>query len=273
LRISRVCDLIKQRSQRASAVVSFNALEDFIKQRMGEVVRRMSGGPIPFADLPDKLQRAATVGAADGLRYQARLLAGRGNFVAARNLVRDTGREMASIDNLRYRLSAVSFGYADANLNAGGVKEMLAGLGVSGGWQSLGGVAQAGGLNLPGLKDDYANAMSRRHAAAHDPDTDVPLSDLVAFARQSLAIAMSFDALASRAAFRLLQGDQALAAGTAAVDDSQITVHAFDDQAPNRARRWRATLLHARTTGDLIAVNRGGVPIDWLPGDLSRGRP
>lgn len=255
------------------AVVGFNALEDFLKQRMGEVLKRLSGGPIPFADLPDALQRAATVGTADALRYQARMRAIRGDFPGARNLVQATGRAMASIDNRRYQLSEISFGYAEANLGVDSVKRMLSSLGVSGGWASLADLAQKAGLNLPGLASDYRNALARRHAAAHDPGTDIPLTDLQAFTRQALATAMSFDGLASRAAFRLLQGDQALANGATSVDVSQIAIHAFDDLAPNRRRRWSAALAHAQRTGDVIAVTRRAVPVDWQPGDLWRGRP
>ncbi len=240
---------------------------------MGEVLKRLSGGPIPFADLPDALQRAATVGTADALRYQARMRAIRGDFPGARNLVQATGRAMASIDNQRYQLSEISFGYAEANLGVDSVKRMLSSLGVSGGWASLADLAQKAGLNLPGLASDYRNALARRHAAAHDPGTDIPLTDLQAFTRQALATAMSFDGLASRAAFRLLQGDHALANGATSVDVSQIAIHAFDDLAPNRRRRWSAALAHARRTGDVIAVTRRAVPVDWQPGDLWRGRP
>lgn len=254
------------------AVVGFNALEDFLKQRMGEVLKRISGGPISFADLPESLQRGATVGAADALRYQSKMRVARGDFPSARDLVQQTGRAMASIDNQRYSLSDMSFGYADANLNTEAVKQMLTSLGVSGGWGTIVGFAQKAGLNLPGLSNDYRNALRRRHAAAHDPSTDVPLNDLQAFTRQATAVALAFDALVSRAAYRLRQGDRALAAGAASVDHTQIDVFAFDDAAPNRAQRWSAALAHARGTGDVITITRGQVPVGWQPGDLGRGR-
>lgn len=254
------------------AVVGFNALEDFLKQRMGEVLMRISGGPISFADLPESLQRATTVGAADALRYQARMRDGRGDFQGARDLVQRTGRAMASIDNRRYSLSAISFGYADANLSGESLKQMLASVGVTGGWQTIIGLSSKAGLNLPSLADDYRNALRRRHAAAHDPQTDVPLSDLLAFSRQSVAVALAFDGLVSRAAYRLRQGDQALAAGAAYVDHTQIDIHVFDDTAPHRRRRWRSALVHARATGDVIAIARANVPVAWQPGDLARGR-
>jgi hypothetical protein len=254
------------------AVVGFNALEDFLKQRMSEVLRAISGGPIQFADLPESLQRGATVGAAQALRYQARMRISRGEFPAARELVKRTGRAMASIDNQRYVLSDLSFGYGDANLNEEAVKNMLSSLGVTGGWSALAGLAQRSGLNLPGLANDYRNALRRRHAAAHDPATDVPLSDLYAFTRQATAIALAFDGLVSRAGYRLRRGDRALAAGTASVDEQEVGVFAFDDLAPKRQQRWSAALAHARRTGDVIAVNRAGVPVAWKPGDLAQGR-
>lgn len=254
------------------AVVGFNALEDFLKQRMGEVLKRISGGPIPFADLPESLRRGATVGAADALRYQARMRVSRGDFPGARDLVQQTGRSMASIDNQRYSLSEISFGYAEANLDGEAVKHMLSSLGVAGGWPTLIGLAQKAGLNLQGLANDYRNALRRRHAAAHDPSTDVPLSDLQAFTRQATAVALAFDALVSRAAYRLRQGDQALATGTASVDHTQINVRTFDESAPRRRSRWSVAIAHARTTGDVIAITRANVPVAWQPGDLGRGR-
>ncbi len=254
------------------AVVGFNALEDFLKQRMGEVLKAISGGPIPFADLPESLQRGATVGAAHALRYQARMRVSRGEFPAARDLVQRTGRAMASIDNQRYVLSELSFGYGDANLNEDAVTKMLSSLGVAGGWLALAGLAQRSGLNLPGLANDYRNALRRRHTAAHDPSADVPLSDLQAFTRQAMAVALAFDGLVSRAGYRLRQGDQALAAGAAHVDQHEIGILTFDDSAPKRKQRWSAALAHARATGDVIAITRANVPISWQPGDLGRGR-
>lgn len=254
------------------AVVGFNALEDFLKQRMGEVLRSISGGPIAFADLPENLQRAATVGAADALRFQARMRVGRGDFPGARDLVQRTGRSMASIDNQRYLLSELSFGYGEANLNSNAVTQMLSSIGVTGGWSAIIGLAQKAGLNLPGLANDYRNAMLRRHAAAHDPSTDVPLNDLRAFTRQALAVALAFDGLVSRVGYRLRQGDQALAAGNVSVDHSQIDIYMFDDAASRRRQRWSAALAHARATGDVIAITRANVPISWQPGDLGRGR-
>lgn len=255
------------------AVVSFNAVEDFIKQRMGEVLRRMSSCSIAFVDLPASLQHAATVGAADALRFQSRIRIKSGDAHGARALIQRTGRALASVDNVRYQLSEISFGYADANLNHEDIRKMLKGIGVSGGWQSIGQVANRAGLNLPALADDYQQAFQRRNSAAHDPTTDTPLQNLQDFTRQALAIAIGFDALVSRAAFRFMQGDSQLASGAACVDGSQINVFAFDDLAPQRRRRWSAAVSHARGTGDLIAITRAGVPIDWQPGDLERGRP
>jgi hypothetical protein len=254
------------------AVVGFNALEDFIKQRMGEVLRRISVGPIPFPDLPESLQRAATLGAAEALRYQATMRERRGDVTGARDLIQRTGRAMASIDNQRYSLSDLSFGYADANLGPDLVTQMLSALRITGGWPAIIGVALNAGLNLPGLPNDYRNALRRRHAAAHDPSTDVPLTDLVAFTRQARALALAFDGLVSRAGYRLRQGDYALASGAVNVEAAQINVLPFDDLAPNRPQRWRTAIAHARTTGDLIAVTRAGVPVAWRPGDLERGR-
>jgi hypothetical protein len=254
------------------AVVGFNALEDFLKQRMGEILKSISASPIPFADLPESLQRGATVGAAYALRYQAKMRVSRGDFPSARDLIQRTGRSMASIDNRRYSLSALSFGYEDANLNSEAVKKMLSSLGVAGGWSDLIGLAHRAGLNLPGLPDDYRSALRRRHAAAHEPSTDVPLSDLQSFTRQATAVGLAFDALVSRAAYRLRQGDQALAAGTASVRHTEINVFPFDDAAPRRRKRWSVALAHARTTGDVIAITRTNVPVAWQPGDLGRGR-
>jgi hypothetical protein len=254
------------------AVVGFNSLEDFLKQRMAEILKSISRGPIPFADLPEALQRGATLGAAQALHYQARTRVSREGFPVARDLVQLTGRAMASIGNQRYALSGLSFGYGDANLNDEAVKKMLSSVGVTGGWSALVGLAQNAGLNLPGLATDYRNALRRRHAAAHDPSTDVPLSDLQAFTRQARAVALAFDALVSRAGYRLRQGDYALAAGEALVDYSQINVFAFDDAAPKRRQRWSAALAHARRTGDVVTINRSNVPVAWQPGDLERGR-
>lgn len=272
------------------AVVYFAALERFLKSRFVEVLAAVDANMVPFQDLPLGLQRAGREGVAKALAAQLRI---RSLSESERELlVLDASRAIASTGSSSYELSALFFGGEQSNLTKASINDALGVLNVAGGWGALGTVASAAGLDHPSLADSFHSLAKARHEAAHDSTADIGVAALGSFGHTATAVALSFDALATRACRRLSVGDTAMQEA-GAVDATQIEFAFLVDMADGirelkldqplaQFRTTRARRIH-ETHADAIQCavsrpgNRGrvivmltgaGIPKAWRTTDL-----
>jgi hypothetical protein len=175
------------------AVLTFSAVETFLRERTGEVLSALTNRKLTFSDLSSSLQTAITVGALEGVRFRLKLQ-------RPADKISWLVTNLAPIANATtdiQRLSDHSFGYAASNLDEGVVKDILKAFGVLDPWNQMTHLTRRVGLALPSCESEFETIKNRRHASAHALTSTVPFIDLQNSLKSSLAICLTFDLLLS----------------------------------------------------------------------------
>lgn len=245
------------RSLRCGLMVqTYASLETFLRQRTNEAMSHVTSGAISFGRLPPKLQDIAIFGAIDGLRFQVNLW-GRQDPRALALAHGESGAIASSIGH-PYTLSSVMFGHDRSNISPSSIAEFLSALGVGGDpWHHLTRMASRVGLGSLPVKDGLSQGYTLRNSAAHDAHSQTELQDIEDFLRFSVAVALGFDALASRAARLLNEGNSAGLGGSGKILESDITFRFIDPDGPNkreiREGAGRAAAVHNGQQADMSA--------------------
>ena len=175
------------------AVLTFSAVETFIRERTTEVLGSLTNRRLTFSDLSPALQKATTIGALEGVRFRLKLqpTADKVSWLVA-NLV-PISRATTNISDL----SGHSFGYSASNLSEDEVRDILKAFGVDAPWNEMTQLTRRIGLALPSCETEFEAIKTRRHASAHAPTSQVPYLDLLNSLSSSLAICLAFDLLLS----------------------------------------------------------------------------
>lgn len=186
------------------AVVSFASLEDFIKKRSSEAMLELNNCSVDFNELPVKLQKAATYEILSALNYQMGLL----DKSEKTDYIQKHAENLFSTATINYKLSTHTFAHAQANINANVIGDILKSFNVEDPWRQMSSMASDLGLtsSLP-LAEIFKSAATRRHKAAHVAGVDTPPIDLKQFVKDAFAIAITFDALLSKAIQKLLENN------------------------------------------------------------------
>ncbi|WP_262851537.1 hypothetical protein [Mumia quercus] len=122
--------------------------------------------------------------------------------------MQDEADAIASTARNPYGFSGVMFGYDRSNLSPANLKDFLEVVGVGGDpWRHLTMIASRVGLGGLPLKDGATNGYQLRNSCAHDAGSQVTPQQIEDFLRDSLATALGFDALVSRAGRLLHEGN------------------------------------------------------------------
>ncbi|MDF4896853.1 HEPN domain-containing protein [Vibrio parahaemolyticus] len=174
------------------AVVGFTSLEDFIKRRTAEALITLSSHNIPFSVLPDRIQEACTIKAISSLKFQADL---RKDKQEKLKFIQKASRQIASSKDHTYELYELAFAHNSSNISKDTIRDILTSFNISQPWQQIDALSarlQIGGRELDNA---FKNAAQRRHSAAHTVNADTPQLDLIDYIKDSISIAISFDAL------------------------------------------------------------------------------
>jgi len=185
------------------AVVGFAALEDFIKSRTSEALDDVGRTGVPFKSLPEKLKSAVTYEAISALSYQLSIRQKSDRMA----YVQEQALKLASTASAVYELTPHAFGFSQSNVQEETVKSILKSFLVDDPWNEMTRIASRLGLVALPLQETFKSAAVRRHKAAHVAHADTPQTDLIQFIKEALAIAISFDALLSKAVSRLKKHD------------------------------------------------------------------
>lgn len=263
-------------------VQTFSSLESFLRQRTQEVLRHVATGPAPFSSLPDGLQIAATKGAVESLAGYIRT---RGRD-AGIELVQAEAGHIASTRGVGFSFSSMSFLRDKSNVANNDLRTLLEMLGIGPDpWFEMTAFAGKVGLGSLPLSDAFRNAANGRHGAAHDPEFDVEPLALGDAHRASLAVAISFDALLSRAGLLLYQGNTARLGEKRKIQQGEIRTRMLEKRRRDWAEipqgRRRAAFVHrsrepdvigcvtrARAAGEFVVLrDEARLPFDWVPVD------
>ncbi|SFR44320.1 hypothetical protein SAMN04488073_1319 [Marinobacter gudaonensis] len=186
------------------AVVSFASLEDFIKKRSSEAMAEVSKCTISFSELPEKLQRAATYEVLSALNYQLSLL----DKEDKPAYIQEHALRISSTATPNFELSSHTFAHAQANVSGTAIADVLKCFNVEDPWRQMSKIASDLGLTSGlSLAEIFRSAAIRRHRAAHVAGADTPPTDIKQFVREAFSIAITFDALLSKAIQKLLEND------------------------------------------------------------------
>lgn len=262
-------------------VVGFVQLEAFLKRRAGEVVSALDSSRVSFAALPEALRKRALLESTGAVYEQAERMRRSGDDYLT--WIQNELVAVASSVGTAYRISRLLFGHSQSNVNAEEISGLLNCLGVKDPWGSMERIGGRVGLGAPGLKECFQDAVRRRHSAAHDPAAMITTTDLTAFAREALAVAIGFDILLTIAMGRMQSGDAALLAGDKVVDDTSVRLRFIDHRADakychrieNRKRaisvgRDANTLTQAalaagsHSNNPVVVRGASQIPVEWF---------
>lgn len=180
------------------AVVGFTSLEDFIKKRTSEALNTLSSLNLPFSSLPEKVRDACTIGSLKSIAFQAGLRKEKADKLA---FIHDATLKVSSTQQTAtpFQLYELAFGYEASNINKDTIRDILKAFMVSDPWNQIDLLSSRIGLGGRNLSNSFDNAAVSRHQAAHTVNADTPQLDLEDFLKDSVSIALGFDALLTMA--------------------------------------------------------------------------
>ena len=208
------------------AVVGFALLEDFLKNRLSEILRQVGWSQVPFAELPELLRKAATVGAVKALAFQADLR--RGQMEDCLDFVQKHAQLIGSTASVSYGISGLSLGWDRSNLSAESVNEILRVFKIKDGWGNIDAIARRVGVASPSHRDAFHNAATRRHQGAHSAGADIEISHLASYVHQAIGIAIGFDSLISQSLCCILRRDSDFLVDSGFVEAKHIEARFID---------------------------------------------
>ncbi|WP_119396404.1 HEPN domain-containing protein [Salinibius halmophilus] len=235
------------------AVVSFASLEDFIKKRSSEAMEEVSRCTIAFVELPEKLQRAATYEVLSALNYQLGLL----DKDDKPSYIQDHALKISSTATPNYELSSHTFAHSQANISNTVIGDILKSFNVEDPWRQMSKISSDLGLTATlSLAEIFKSASLRRHRAAHVAGADTPPTDIKQFVKEAFAIAITFDALLSKAIHKLLENDDDFVRNGVklSANDIEFRTIKFVD---NKWKEYRGNSVRAfRTSNDFDSISR-----------------
>lgn len=202
------------------AISAFVILEDYLKNRIGEIIENIKSSSISFSSIHEELRVATTLEALAGLNYRATNLKKNGDDWIT--FVQNETTRIASSRKKRYKLSKYSLGWNKPNVEADDICRWLKIFRVTGGWATIEKITSKAGVALIAPDVFYRKVSSRRHEAAHKPDADSLLTDLIQFTKDAKALALAYDVLLSKSLSEINRGNKALITGSKKLDDNDI---------------------------------------------------
>lgn len=178
------------------SIIAFTILEDFIKDRTGEVLERISTSTLHFNLLSLNLQQATTLGALRSITEKAN------NMKRANEdwltFIQNETKHIASSSNFPFSISKFSLGWDKSNLGKDDITYFLRLFNVDGGWHTIQQLTVKANITLTAPENVFSNAAMRRHKAAHNPGANSLFSDLEDFSRDAKSLSFAYDVLISK---------------------------------------------------------------------------
>lgn len=177
------------------SIVSFNILEDFIKNKAYESLDNIASSGMSFLNLPNELQEYSVSGALASLQFQSIILK-RANQ-DYKLTIQQEAQKIASTIGSPFSLSKYSLLSSGSNVVAKEINEFLKAFGISNGWVQLKTVSDSIGGGIPDLAQAFNLASQRRHSSAHSASFEYSSSWLSNIKSEIIAICASIDIVIS----------------------------------------------------------------------------
>jgi hypothetical protein len=177
------------------SIVSFNILEDFIKNKAYESLDNISSSGISFSNLPNELQEYSISGALASLNFQSQILK-KDNQDYKLTIQQET-QKISSTFGSPFSLSKYSLLSSSSNVVAREVNDFLKAFGIPNGWHQLKNISDSIGGGIPDLAQAFNLAAQRRHSSAHSASFVYGSSWLSNIKSEVIAICASIDIVIS----------------------------------------------------------------------------
>nr|WP_198999882.1 hypothetical protein [Flavobacterium sp. ASV13] len=244
------------------AVVGFVALEDFIKNRTIEVLNEIAISHIPFSNLTEDLKYYTTVDVLKSITRIANFEVSKIDKIA---FVQNETQIIASTLNTSYDLNKYTFGFSNSNISKDEVKKILKSFKIQDSWNKQTSLASVIGVTSLSLENSFQNATLRRHKAAHDTTSIIPIGDLIQYINEAIAIALTFDAFLSYSKSKLINDNtNFLSLSTTNIDHNSISLSFIKKEAQKWKYKRNGRLNAVRTDLDKTNLLTQVVPISRL---------
>ncbi len=117
------------------------------------------------------------------------------------DLIQETGRALLSTSTANLELSSLALHWTGSNLHSADLSYILRVLGIGQDpWGQVTQLDDRAGFNVTNLESVCSELLRNRNSAAHDAQFEATIISVRSLPNSLLAIALAFDALASRAA-------------------------------------------------------------------------
>ncbi len=176
--------------RRGLTIVSYNLLESFISTRLDEIANYINSGLTHFIDLPDKLQRAATV---DVMRFaNSRMQRSRWDPASALPFMTSIGESLAASSG-PLKLSPLTWQWSGSNMIADDLHRAMRLFHVASPWQTIEMFSNRTGHSMPDPKTTVESLLRERNLCAHESSYQVSNLWIRAVPYQLQVIGMGVD--------------------------------------------------------------------------------
>lgn len=178
------------------AVSAFSSLEKYVTSRFEELIVKIGNCPLSYAAFSDDLKRFLTRDAAKGLLNRISFM----EDSLQQSFFETNIMSLAGYLSTPATFTAFGFSPQGSNVSHEDIKKAFAALGLKDAWGKLRAITNALGSARVSLDDDYRNLAKTRHRSAHDPESNVPSSDLKTHVEIAILIGIAVDVLTSSVA-------------------------------------------------------------------------
>jgi hypothetical protein len=178
------------------SIIAFTILEDFIKQRTGEVLKSVSSASITFNSLSPKFQEATTIDAIKSIQAKVNNMKNaQENWL---DFIQKEAGKIASTANFPFDVSEFSLGWEKSNLSKDDIPRFMKIFNIEKGWATIQLVTAKANSTLPSPESVFTSAAQRRHKSAHDPTANSLYIDLENFSKDIKSLLFAYDILISK---------------------------------------------------------------------------
>jgi hypothetical protein len=177
-------------------VQCFNTFEDFLRERIAEILNLIESSNLAFLHLPNDLRKAATLESLKAIIFQLKL-----QDAASRiGFVQDHCEKIGSTKNAPFSLSEFSFFHANSNVTKDDLRSALSAFMIDKPWDQIRNLCSRLGLSAMAAETVFLNFSQRRHNAAHRANTSTSEVDLTQSLLDATGLSLGFDVLVTKAA-------------------------------------------------------------------------
>jgi len=175
-------------------VMIFSALEDFLRERISQVLEHLTPASLPFSSLSQKFQNSASQVALQSLAFQSQYIEEDQRLA----FLRAEFKKLATVGENHYSISRFAFSNSKTNVQSSEIFDVLDAFLVEKPWESI--YLTARRLQLATAnpaKQEFEQLATARHSAAHKQIFDIPSIDLKAKISSAMSIGVAFDVVLS----------------------------------------------------------------------------